>query len=423
MDGFYAERTARCRSAVEPTRASASVLVTQEGQMTSKTDFTDDDWTQLKRAPFVAAMAISLADPGGPIELYHETSAALKSVREAVSGGHGALVGAIAADAMEDARQHKSPLGGFKPSKGAMAGAEILQELGAVNEIVSQKAAPNEAGAVREWLLATAQDAANAAKEGRVLRLPRRTRQPGREGHARPAGRGAGRAGLKVNPRSEYPVRVRPLGLEYDASIAELYAGAYQVALNSMVEITFVPDLGPDAPPYDRSRLPENLDEVGTREEARLEAVLYADCAVTPNARLAGTNEPLPKPPWALEHPPGVVVYVTHEEFEHLAVDLELLAPDLGISRASRRRSRSAHDEPRRELDVRGLARSPLEEANQDVDRRAPHLAERLTNGRERRRRRAPRARCRRTRRRRDPPGRPARDRARRAARRSRSSR
>ena len=134
--------------------------------MTSKTDFTDDDWTQLKRAPFVAAMAISLADPGGPIELYHETSAALKSVREAVSGGHGALVGAIAADAMEDARQHKSPLGGFKPSKGAMAGAEILQELGAVNEIVSQKAAAKEAGAVREWLLATAQDAANAAKEG-----------------------------------------------------------------------------------------------------------------------------------------------------------------------------------------------------------------------------------------------------------------
>ena len=36
--------------------------------MTSKTDFSDEEWARLKRAPFVAGMAISLADPGGPIE-------------------------------------------------------------------------------------------------------------------------------------------------------------------------------------------------------------------------------------------------------------------------------------------------------------------------------------------------------------------
>jgi len=40
--------------------------------MTSKADFTDEEWARLKRAPFVAGMAISLADPrrarsrGGP---------------------------------------------------------------------------------------------------------------------------------------------------------------------------------------------------------------------------------------------------------------------------------------------------------------------------------------------------------------------
>ena len=42
--------------------------------MTSMADFTDQEWTQLKRAPFVAGMAISLADPGGPIEAFKETS-------------------------------------------------------------------------------------------------------------------------------------------------------------------------------------------------------------------------------------------------------------------------------------------------------------------------------------------------------------
>ena len=37
--------------------------------MTGKADFTEEEWTRLKRAPFVAGMAISLSDPGGPIEL------------------------------------------------------------------------------------------------------------------------------------------------------------------------------------------------------------------------------------------------------------------------------------------------------------------------------------------------------------------
>jgi hypothetical protein len=135
--------------------------------MTSKADFTEEEWTRLKRAPFVAGMAVSLADPGGPIELVKETAATLKAVlHEAEGGGRGELVDAIAREATDDARQRKSPLAGFKPSKGATAGVEILDELGEVNRIVSQKATPEEAAAFRDWLLAAAQEAANAAKEG-----------------------------------------------------------------------------------------------------------------------------------------------------------------------------------------------------------------------------------------------------------------
>ncbi|MGZ8648011.1 MAG: hypothetical protein ACXW08_05190 [Solirubrobacteraceae bacterium] len=135
--------------------------------MTSKADFTEEEWTRLKRAPFVAGMAISLADPGGPIELVKETAATLKAVlHEAEGGGRGELVNEIAREATDDARQRKSPLAGFKPSKGATAGVEILDELGEVNRIVSQKATPEEAAAFRDWLVAAAQEAANAAKEG-----------------------------------------------------------------------------------------------------------------------------------------------------------------------------------------------------------------------------------------------------------------
>src|SRR5215212_4412937 len=93
--------------------------------MTSKADFSEEDWTRLKRAPFVAGMAISLADPGGPIELVKETAATLKSVQQAAdSGGGGSLVDALAKEVVAEARARKSPLQGFKP-KGALAGQEI----------------------------------------------------------------------------------------------------------------------------------------------------------------------------------------------------------------------------------------------------------------------------------------------------------
>jgi hypothetical protein len=134
--------------------------------MTSKADFSEDEWTRLKRAPFVAGMAISLADPGGPIEVVKETAATLKIVRDAAeSGGRGDLIEAIAQDVVADARQRTNPLHDFKP-KGALAGQEILEELAEVNSIVSAKAMPGEADAYRDWLRTAAQEAANAAKEG-----------------------------------------------------------------------------------------------------------------------------------------------------------------------------------------------------------------------------------------------------------------
>ena len=135
--------------------------------MTSKADFTDEEWTRLKRAPFVAGMAISLADPGGPIEAVKETSATLKTVLAAAEGGeHGALVERDRARGHRGRPSAQEPARGFKPTKGASAGVEILDELRAVNGIVSEKASPEDAEAVRAWLLEAAQAAANAAKEG-----------------------------------------------------------------------------------------------------------------------------------------------------------------------------------------------------------------------------------------------------------------
>jgi hypothetical protein len=137
--------------------------------MTGKPDFTAEEWTRLKRAPFIAGMAISLADPGGPIEVVKETAATLKTVTGAAEqGGRGELVGAVATEVSAEAKERKNPLGEFR-AKGALAGQEILEELTAVNRIVSEKATPEEADAYRGWLRDSAQEAANAAKEGGFL--------------------------------------------------------------------------------------------------------------------------------------------------------------------------------------------------------------------------------------------------------------
>jgi hypothetical protein len=137
--------------------------------MTTKADFTDEEWARLERAPIVAGMAISLADPGGPIEAFKESTAAVKTVAEAAkTGGDGELVDAVAKDVVAKVQQRQNPLGDFKP-KGALAGEEILEELRAVNGILAEKATPEEADTFRKWLLGAAQRTAEAAKEGGFL--------------------------------------------------------------------------------------------------------------------------------------------------------------------------------------------------------------------------------------------------------------
>ena len=132
--------------------------------MTTKSDFTEEEWIRVRRAPFVAGMAISLADPGGPIELARESTASLKSATNPPTREQ--LIAEIALDVQAMTQQRQNPLSGFKPTNAATAGQQILDELRAVSAIVSSKATADEIPAFKEWLLTTAQAAADAAKEG-----------------------------------------------------------------------------------------------------------------------------------------------------------------------------------------------------------------------------------------------------------------
>jgi small-conductance mechanosensitive channel len=137
--------------------------------MTSRSDFTDDEWERLGRAPLVVAMAISLADPGGPLETFKESSAALRTLAEAArDGGYGEFVQSVAQDVAARAQRRQTPLGDFKPDRGN-ARQEVLAELRTVNALLQQKATPEELAEFREWLRTAAQRAALAATEGGFL--------------------------------------------------------------------------------------------------------------------------------------------------------------------------------------------------------------------------------------------------------------
>ena len=133
--------------------------------MTTKADFTEDEWATLVRSPMVAGAAITLADPGGPIEVVKETSAVLKFVTGSESEERDDLVGEVVREVRGLAQQRTNPLGDFKP-RGALAAKQIIDELSRANEIVTVKATPEEAEAFRSWIMECAQRAADAAKEG-----------------------------------------------------------------------------------------------------------------------------------------------------------------------------------------------------------------------------------------------------------------
>ena len=133
--------------------------------MTTKADFTEDEWATLVRSPMVAGLAITFADPGGPIEVVKETSAVIKFATGSSSEQRDDLVGELAREVRGLAEQRKNPLGDFKP-RGALAGKEIVDEISRANGIVSAKASPDEAEAFRAWIIECAQRAADAAKEG-----------------------------------------------------------------------------------------------------------------------------------------------------------------------------------------------------------------------------------------------------------------
>jgi hypothetical protein len=133
--------------------------------VSAKADYSKDEWELLMKAPMMAAMAVVAASPSGPIGIVKEMFAVGKALLEGAEGTTNPLIAAVMADVKAGNRPSM-------PTERPQDLAQVKgQALGACREAAALLArkAPGEADGFKRWLLATAQRAAEAAKEGGVL--------------------------------------------------------------------------------------------------------------------------------------------------------------------------------------------------------------------------------------------------------------
>jgi hypothetical protein len=133
--------------------------------MSTKADYSAEEWDLLRAAPMMAAILVVTASPSGPVGLLQESAAVGKMVLEAAGSAKTPLLKALAEDM-------KSTMVVPKPPPGASATAvqdaatEILRR---TSELLEKKATPEEATELKQWLAAIAQKTAEATKEGGFL--------------------------------------------------------------------------------------------------------------------------------------------------------------------------------------------------------------------------------------------------------------
>jgi hypothetical protein len=140
--------------------------------MTTKADFTADEWKKILSSPVVAALAVTVADPSGIWGLLQEGMASGRALIEAKNDpGANALVKELVdelttSDGRTIAREGvKSELSAKSPSEIKQQALSSLAEIGAILDAK----APQDAAGFKGWLRHVAEQVAEASSEGGFL--------------------------------------------------------------------------------------------------------------------------------------------------------------------------------------------------------------------------------------------------------------
>jgi len=131
--------------------------------MTTKADFSSEEWKTLMAAAPMAALAVTCASPSGPVGVMKEMFSMGMALAELIrKGSANPLLASMIADLKERATRAEPPPDLKDPEQGKQA---ALAHLKAVAEIVDRKA-PGDAAEFKQWILNVAQRVAEAASEG-----------------------------------------------------------------------------------------------------------------------------------------------------------------------------------------------------------------------------------------------------------------
>lgn len=132
--------------------------------MANKTNFTVDEWDQLRLAPMNAALLVMAASPSGPLGLVKESSALSEALATTMASAQTELLQVLALDLQENTILHK-----LKQTEPEAMRAATLDACRQVSNLLYRKASETEAAEFRQWLLSIARKVAEAAKEGGFL--------------------------------------------------------------------------------------------------------------------------------------------------------------------------------------------------------------------------------------------------------------
>jgi hypothetical protein len=133
--------------------------------MSTKTDYTPEEWSDITRAPLAASLLITMASPslfGSMGEIFGATKTLVEGAQQPTGN---ALLDSILAEFkdLDTARAAQPQIESRDP---AAIKSQLLGIIGRAVALMQAKGAPAEVDAIKQWLYGIANSTANATKEG-----------------------------------------------------------------------------------------------------------------------------------------------------------------------------------------------------------------------------------------------------------------
>jgi hypothetical protein len=134
--------------------------------MSTKTDYSAEDWKAISSAPVAAGLFLTLSDASGPVGIMKEAMAVGKAISESASGDVPDIVKALAENVKSG--QGRPDLPDVAAGDRAKTKNALIDGIKKAVQAVESKS-PGEVAGFKAWLVSVATKVAQASKEGGFL--------------------------------------------------------------------------------------------------------------------------------------------------------------------------------------------------------------------------------------------------------------